>query len=418
MHIAKVEIENIRSIQKLNWSPPPDKLAGWHIILGNNGAGKSTFLKSIALALMGSEAAWGLRLEWDDWLRRGKEIGEIKCHVSGGPKATSAEREILQYRPFIQFKLERQKNSLDDDVSFGTASSQIKIELPSIFFAGYGPFRRFGGKDSRSSKNSSERKLQRCLSLFDESIALTECLEWLRNLKFSSLESADNIPFLERLKDFINHDNFLPSGVKLHDISSKGVAFKDGNEVEVQVENLSDGFRSILSMTLELIRQLSLEFKNENIFSSDGNAIIASGVVLIDEIDVHLHPTWQQQIGQWFCDHFPNIQFIVTTHSPLVCQSAEQGSIFVLPRIGSDESGHMLEGEELHRVLYGNVLDAYGTEAFGEKAATTRSESSQNLSRRLCKLNNQEKLQGLSAEEKQEQLRIKGMLPSKQGRDH
>lgn len=49
MHVAKVEIENIRSIQKLNWSPPPDKLAGWHIILGNNGAGKSTFLKSIAL---------------------------------------------------------------------------------------------------------------------------------------------------------------------------------------------------------------------------------------------------------------------------------------------------------------------------------------------------------------------------------
>ena len=76
MHIAKVEIENIRSIQKLNWSPPPDKLAGWHIILGNNGAGKSTFLKSIALALMGSEAAWGLRLEWDDWLRRGKKLGK------------------------------------------------------------------------------------------------------------------------------------------------------------------------------------------------------------------------------------------------------------------------------------------------------------------------------------------------------
>jgi predicted ATP-binding protein involved in virulence len=232
------------------------------------------------------------------------------------------------------------------------------------------------------------------------------------------LESADNAPFLERLKQFINHDEFLPSGVKLHDISSQGVVFKDGNGIEVQVENLSDGFRSILSMTLELIRQLSFEFKDHDIFSPDGNKIVASGVVVFSEIDVHLHPTWQQQIGQWFCDHFPNIQFIVTTHSPLVCQSAEQGSIFVLPEIGSDDFGHMLEGEELHRVLYGNVLDAYGTEAFGKKAATTRSESSQDLSRELSKLNNKEVLKGLSAQEKQEQLRIKGMLPSKQGRDH
>ena len=47
------------------------------------------------------------------------------------------------------------------------------------------------------------------------------------------------------------------------------------------------------------------------------------GVILIDEIDAHLHPAWQKRIGFWLKAHFPNIQFIVTTHSPFICQAAD-----------------------------------------------------------------------------------------------
>ena len=52
---------------------------------------------------------------------------------------------------------------------------------------------------------------------------------------------------------------------------------------------------------------------------------MAPGVVLIDEVDAHLHPTWQRRIGLWFREHFPKLQFIVSTHSPLICQAATVG---------------------------------------------------------------------------------------------
>ena len=55
------------------------------------------------------------------------------------------------------------------------------------------------------------------------------------------------------------------------------------------------------------------------------------GVVLIDEVDVHLHVSWQRSIGFWLKKHFPNVQFIVTTHSPFVCQAADPGRSLLPP---------------------------------------------------------------------------------------
>src|SRR5438132_1106565 len=59
------------------------------------------------------------------------------------------------------------------------------------------------------------------------------------------------------------------------------------------------------------------------------------GVVLIDEVDSHLHPEWQRQIGFWLKRHFPKMQFIVTTHSPLICQAADVKGLFHLPAPGA-----------------------------------------------------------------------------------
>jgi hypothetical protein len=106
-------------------------------------------------------------------------------------------------------------------------------------------------------------------------------------------------------------------------------------------------------------------------------AVSAPGVVLIDEIDAHLHPTWQRRIGFWFREHFPRMQFIVSSHSPLVFQAADPGTIFRLPRPGYDEDGYMVTGDEYRRLVFGNVLDAYGTEVFGE--GVTSSDRSRGL---------------------------------------
>ena len=90
------------------------------------------------------------------------------------------------------------------------------------------------------------------------------------------------------------------------------------------------------------------------------------GVVLVDEIDAHLHPTWQLRIGENLLRYFPKVQFIVTTHSPLICHAAEKGSVWRLPVPGDDSSfTGRVRGKELKRLIYGDILEAYDTELFG-----------------------------------------------------
>ncbi len=249
--------------------------------------------------------------------------------------------------------------------------------------------------------------------MFEERIALTECLEWLRDLKFRELEGDLEGALLHHVMEFVNQSDFLPSNVRLVDVTSRGILFRDANGVDVSVGDLSDGYRSILSLTFELIRQMAKAFGPNRIFDpTDPTRIVPEGVVIIDEIDAHLHPTWQQRIGRWFCEHFPNVQFMVSTHSPLVCQSAENGSIYVLPRSGTDERGGMVEGAALRRLVYGTVLDAYGTEAFGREAALTRSSSSRDMHKRLATLNNTEMRRRLTDDEEKERQKLREALPS------
>ncbi|ATB28393.1 hypothetical protein MEBOL_001840 [Melittangium boletus DSM 14713] len=242
-------------------------------------------------------------------------------------------------------------------------------------------------------------------------MALSECIEWLKLLQFKKLENDEEGALLEPLKNFINQPEFLPHEARLESISSKGVRFVDGNGCEVPVENLSDGYRSILSMTFELIRQLAKTYGPQRLFApNDPTKVIVPGVVLIDEIDAHLHPTWQRRVGLWFRDHFPNIQFIVTTHSPLICQAATIGSIFRLPKPGSEEQAGMVTGIARDRLLYGNVLDAYSTGAFGD--VPTRSPESLEKLERLAILNQKELAEGLSDTERAEQQQLRAQLPT------
>ena len=78
MHIQKIEIRNIRSVRNFTWEiSDPDSLAGWHVLIGDNGSGKSTVLRSIALALVGEKNMAGLRQNWNDWLTQNQSEGSI-----------------------------------------------------------------------------------------------------------------------------------------------------------------------------------------------------------------------------------------------------------------------------------------------------------------------------------------------------
>jgi tetratricopeptide (TPR) repeat protein len=172
-----------------------------------------------------------------------------------------------------------------------------------------------------------------------------------------------------RLRTFINESQLLPPGTEFVEMATDGPVFRDGHGHTVSMTQLSDGFRSILSLAFELLRQLIRVYGLAAVFPVTGRHSIIElpGVVLIDEVDAHLHPTWQTRIGQWFTRCFPRLQFIVTSHSPLICRAVTEttGSIWRLPTPGQGQQVEEVTGTERQRLRLGNVLDAYGTGLFG-----------------------------------------------------
>lgn len=421
MFVNSVLIRNIRSIGTLEWRRPfKGDYEGWHVILGDNASGKSSFLQSIALILSGPAEAPALRQDWNTWVRSGTDAAHVALTLdyhSGLDRWAKTGRQPTARYLSIFLHLKRAEGKISSDWR-GTPTPKRHVwgGKGGWFSAAFGPFRRFtGGEADYTKLFYSHPRLARHLSVFGEDVALTECLEWLRQLKHEKLEQqqegrGDN-HLLDRIIEFVNVSELLPHGACIREVTAAGVRCVDANGFDLPVEQLSDGFRSILSLTFELIRQMERVYGATALFEAHNPArIVVPGVVLVDEIDVHLHPTWQRRIGLWFREHFPNVQFFVTTHSPLICQAAEVGTVFRLPTPGTDEKGRMITGDELNRLLYGSVADAYGTGVFGEGVA--RSAASQRHLQRLAELNQKELREALTGPEQSEQQSLRAMLPT------
>ncbi len=134
----------------------------------------------------------------------------------------------------------------------------------------------------------------------------------------------------------------------------------------MSLNQLSDGYRTVAALVLDIVRQLFKSFGEFKITKENGICqALYPGVVLIDEMDTHLHVSWQQKIGFWLKSRFPRIQFIVSTHNPFICQAADPKGLIKLPGIGEPGKAEHV-GERLYRtVINGTADDAVLSELFG-----------------------------------------------------
>lgn len=398
-YVERIQVDRIGAVHSVDWNL--SGAPGWNVMIGDNGSGKSTFLRALAYSLIASSTYSSVtrkdeadKLPFD--IRRYLR-GDASCRVWQHADPANPAAEVPA------FELEQE----GDEIFLRHAERQ---DLRNMFHAGFGPFRRFTGGDESLERDSALfPRAYRHMSLFTERKALGQSIRWLKDLRLVEATNRKDEPLLQAIMRLINDERLLPHGVKLHEIGADGIVFTDGAGLRVDLNDLSDGFRSILSLTLEILRQLAAHYERDSLFDPETGVVVASGIVLIDEVDEHLHPTWQREIGVRLRSLFPQVQFIVTTHSALVCQGAADGcgSIFRLPQPGTDEEGRKLGGIELARILYGNVLDAYGTSAFG---APQRSEEGKILLNRLAELNLKESAGPLSDVEAKEQDELRAIF--------
>ena len=420
MHVLQLKIKNVRSLRDLDLDLRKDKeSSGWHVILGDNGSGKSTVVRALALAFIGHENAMAARQDWSKWLSYGKKSGHISCVLSQhrkedrwSGKGRTSDEPIFVEAMFNKKTDNRNRVRVKFESNYG---NRTIWNGSGWFSASFGAFRRFSGSDPEMDRlYLSHPLLAPHLSALGENVALGESLRWLSDLEVRTLEGDSEAKKIQNeVIDFVNRANLLPHGVRIKKVTAKRLLLVDGDGSTVAIEEMSDGYRSILSLLFELMRIMFVSFGTEAACSKideKAGTVLLSGVVAIDEIDAHLHPAWQKFIGDWFVEHFPDTQFFVTTHNSIICRAARQGSVWLLPAPGSSDFPRRIAGSELDRLIDGDILDAYGTEIFGEDV--TRSERSKEKLQELAQLNRKRLSKKLTAKEQGRLNRLRATMSS------
>lgn len=174
---------------------------------------------------------------------------------------------------------------------------------------------------------------------------------------------------------------------------------------------MSDGYRTMAALVMDLARQLHATYQEFKLVQQRGTLCVPyPGVVLIDEVELHLHVSWQRKIGFWLKRHFPNIQFIVTTHSPFVCQAADPKGLIRLPAPGEERTAEHVSEELYRTVVNGTVDEAVLTELFGLEHV--HSDESEKLRTRVAELEARVVMGSATEEERAELDRLTAQLPS------
>jgi energy-coupling factor transporter ATP-binding protein EcfA2 len=345
MRVAKIQLKNIACFEDLSldfMDGETSEPAPWVILLGENGAGKSTLLQMIGATLLNGAqiAAVAGNIDWHSYIRSSGENDQYgECRLILWPVADDAEYE--KYSPATSVNLMLSSNHVRTQVSEGPWYQ----EQVGWFICGYGTSRRItgqvmGDRGAIPTLHDSAKPF-RFASLFGNASGMTDVSDWLAGLYFSSIHPnriEHDVRLFESARTAILRA--LPHISNLEVTKDRQVLVTEGT-MRVPLERLSDGYRGTLAWIGDLIRRLFDAYP----FSPD--PLKKHGVVLIDEIDMHLHPRWQRSVVEDIRKLFPNLQFIVTTHSPFVAQDMRpQDRIVVLERSGRDRRGPVIARQE------------------------------------------------------------------------
>ena len=307
--LTEITLTNFKAIETLSIKmpaapEPSERLAQALLILGENAAGKSSILEAVALALAHPDARSELAPKPDS-LR-------LDPSFMGAPE--------VKKKAIARVRLRYDGNRESTLTIRGNGFSQTgSTHLPFVF--GYGAYRHYL---SDLHPWSPSRPV---ISLFRSDSLLTNPEEWLLGLsptEFRSVVQALGAIFgAAEEVDVIFRDPVAKRCFVEMQINATG------KKSRTPLSNVSSGFRTILALSCDIMRWLM----DRNVNPGFVSLVSAEGIVLIDEVEAHLHPRWKILIMKGLRTTLPSMTFIVTTHDPLCLRGMRDGEVVVLSKV-------------------------------------------------------------------------------------
>jgi len=336
-YFRSIELTNVKSFggdaQKLSFMDGEGRLAQWTLLLGDNGLGKTTILQCLCKL----SADMQRPLKDDPTLYLPRLVADVKAREDKtrsplarvGNQATKISVEMVINQSLGDLGKAASKTfNIDCRMESGRllTCNIASNEFSALQPIGYGAFRRFG-----PTKLGVELNPDACETLFNENVALIDVDEWLLRADYAAAKSkgADAKRKLELIKQLLVA--LLPevSDIRIPS-SGANVPVPEAKTPDgwVPVRELSTGYKATMAWATDFMARMLERYPNS------ANPCAEPAVVLIDQIDTHLHPKWQRQLIADLSRIFPATQFIVTAHSPLMVQAMPEANIAVLRRNG------------------------------------------------------------------------------------
>ena len=321
LRVKSLELRDFRCFSDLHVELcQPSKLPGhWSCVAGLNGAGKSSLLQALALLLMGPEYSRELG---------GSRLASMRRRRPDGSTADAYLKARVEHLG-QEVTLEM---SIDSRGGLAWGGDNLWSSITESLILGFGATRNLSDTPDRYGELSPPARA--CISLFDSLARLEDGERLLRN-SGTAAEGAGNSAAAAKLLTQILK-RLLPGEIRAVWTSQHGFQFRSpsrSDDPSVTAYDLPDGFRSTIAWIAETCT------KWVSLFREPSPAIDPeelTGIVLIDEIDLHLHATLQRSLVSRLRKILPSVQFIVTSHSPLVLSSFDQHELILLDR---DEPG-------------------------------------------------------------------------------
>jgi len=400
VYVSSLAVKDFRCFEEagveLNYPGRPEtgdrgtaRLPNVNLLLGDNGSGKSSVFQAIALGVLAPVIS-SSGFHADHLVRRRptrsllpetqfpREVDHATVDVQ--LRLDAADIDIASVaHPELRNNLEVRREAIASTPIEVTGTIQIRrtedfeelkwvtsggwlaealwkplyvSDSQAYFVVAYGANRRTERPEGYSEGNRNPR-YQRVAGLFEDHVGLVP-------FRYAYLQLKD----LERLIEARRVLNaLLPEEMQLTDRTDRqGRPLFARTGIYIPFEALSDGYRAFVGWVWDLLFQMAR-------LQTSGTVAIpltkVPGVVIVDEIDLFLHPEWQRRVVEQIATAFPRIQFLFSSHSPLVAGALEAGNIFVLDQGRVEQYEETIYGLTANQVLTSSYFGLPSTRAPG-----------------------------------------------------